>query len=83
MANKTIGLDCDGLIYDFVGAAAEWSGFTKEKAIDFDIFSAWGAPGLWDAFDEFAQRPGFCYGLKLEDDAKSFVRGLSRIGDVV
>lgn len=83
MARKTIGLDCDGILFDFVGAACEWSGFKREDATDFDIFKAWGAPGLWKAFDEYAQRPGFCLNLPLISCAQNFVWQLGHLGDVV
>jgi len=85
MNKITVGLDCDGVLYDFVGAAAEWSGFKKENATDWDIFKAWGAPGLWKAFDIHAASPGFCLNLKLLHSWQTieFVEELNHMCDLV
>lgn len=83
MGRKTVGLDMDGVVYDFVGAACEWSGFDREKATSWDIFYAWGNPGMWNAFDKHAQSPNFCLGLKLITGARRFVSELREIADVL
>jgi 5'(3')-deoxyribonucleotidase len=79
----TIGLDADGVLYDFVGAACKWSGFKRENATSFDIFRSWGAPNLWAAFDRHAQEKGFCSSLELLPGAQEFVYFLQRIAPVV
>jgi len=83
MRQFTVGLDCDGVLYDFVGAVAKWSGFNEKDATDFDIFKAWGARGLWTAFDKRAQSQGFCASLELYKGAKWFVHCLRNIADVL
>ena len=79
----TVGLDMDGVCYDFVGAAAKWSGFKKEDATGFDIFGSWGAPGLWTAFDKHVQEKGFCLGLDLLPGAQWLVGAIQRVADVL
>lgn len=80
---KTVGLDADGVLYNFVGAASKWSGFMSCDATEFDIFKAWGKPDLWPHFDAVAQSPGFCLDLELLPGAQDFVAELKAIADVL
>jgi 5'(3')-deoxyribonucleotidase len=85
MSRLTVGLDMDGVAYDFVGAAIEWSGnsFKREDATSFNIFGSWGVEGLWAAFDRHAQEKDFCFNLKLLDGARAFVAELASMADVL
>ena len=73
MSGKTIALDCDGLLIDYVGAACAWCGREKEEATAWDFFKEWGMPGLWKAWDRVVAQELFCYNLRILDGALEFV----------
>lgn len=80
MTNKIVALDVDGVLVDYVGAACAWCGKTKDEATAWDFFSAWGMPGLWNAWDRVVAQPGFCEGLELLHGSTSFVTRLRCAG---
>lgn len=61
---RTVAVDVDGVLIDYVGAAAKWVGRPVTDVVDWDIFSSLGCPGLWHAWDEHVAKPGFCFKLK-------------------
>ncbi len=84
---RTIGVDVDGVLADFVAEVLRWSTqygqFRREQITEFDILKCWGIAHLWGDLDRHISRPGVCLGLDPYEGAKAFLDELRKRADVV
>jgi 5'(3')-deoxyribonucleotidase len=86
----TIGVDADGILFDYVGTAAEWLNrrvgrnvASVETATNFDVLRAWGYTHLQDEMDAYFRKPGVVYNMPVLEDAVAFIDNLNRLDDFV
>ncbi len=90
---RTIAVDVDGILADFVEGAMHWANtyarpaggasYTREQITEFDILKSWGIGHLWGELDRFVCKPGFCEGLNPLPGAREFLAALGESADVV
>lgn len=82
-------LDVDGVLADYISAAAAWcrrkgvKHASHDTCTTWDPFEAWGCKDLEPAFDRHAARRDFCIELKEYIMAQRLVRLLRQQGEVV
>lgn len=77
----TIGIDADGVLFDYVGACAKFlNKFTGmdiasySTASNFDVLKAWKVPGYYQGIvDEHFSKPFSVYDMPVIDGAREFI----------
>lgn len=83
----TIGVDADGVLFDFVNTCAYAVNevhkgkivATYTNATDFDVLKAWGVPHLKQYIDNYFDKPDRVYNLPVLPGAVEFIEELRRI----